>query len=55
MNEQQDFYRICLPQETFEDIEIFNSIIAVHPLIKMTIFYFPKNQQLNRKSTYLIR
>lgn len=26
MNEQQDFYRICLPQETFEDVEIFNSI-----------------------------
>lgn len=26
MNEKQDFYRICLPQETFEDVEIFNSI-----------------------------
>lgn len=26
MNEEQDFYRICLPQETFEDVENFNSI-----------------------------
>lgn len=26
MEEQQDFYRICLPQESFEDIEVFNAI-----------------------------
>lgn len=26
MSEQQDFYRICLPKETFEDIETFNTI-----------------------------
>lgn len=28
MNEQQDFYRIVLSKETFEDIELFNSIRA---------------------------